>query len=251
MATKQYYQYVPVHYLIADRNGNAFVWEYSESHNKEYIIENPGQPLVMTNFTLHKQLENGKPPSAEKARATCKRYAYLSEKLATGAFDDETIRGFHKSCDAQASQAANPKQPPERTFWHAFYYPEDRRVRLSYYLRDEPYPGEPRFVKPIRTDYLEFRLEPTESKQENAAMRQAPATSPPPAPKTRSASTGVEAALEAAGGTVKRDGNRIVSVGLGKSAQLDTEFAAARGTTRPRGASVSWTCRSTTERSRS
>src|SRR5262249_42175245 len=26
MATKQYYQYVPIHYLIADRNGNAFVW---------------------------------------------------------------------------------------------------------------------------------------------------------------------------------------------------------------------------------
>src|SRR5262245_34017854 len=42
LATKQYYQYVPVHYLIADRNGNAFVWEYSEAHNKEYIVENPG-----------------------------------------------------------------------------------------------------------------------------------------------------------------------------------------------------------------
>ena len=38
LATKQYYQYVPVHYLIADRNGNAFVWEYSEAHNKEYVV---------------------------------------------------------------------------------------------------------------------------------------------------------------------------------------------------------------------
>ena len=35
LQTKQYYQYVPIHYLIADRHGNAFVWEYSESHNKE------------------------------------------------------------------------------------------------------------------------------------------------------------------------------------------------------------------------
>jgi hypothetical protein len=42
MATKQYYEYVPVHYLIADRNGNAFVWEYSKSHNKEYVVERPG-----------------------------------------------------------------------------------------------------------------------------------------------------------------------------------------------------------------
>src|SRR5262249_19504111 len=31
MTTKQYYQYVPVHYLIADRTGKAFVWEYSAS----------------------------------------------------------------------------------------------------------------------------------------------------------------------------------------------------------------------------
>src|SRR5262245_17867822 len=56
-ATKQYYQYVPVHYLVADRNGKAFIWEYSGSHNKEYIMESPGEPLVMTNFTLSKRLE--------------------------------------------------------------------------------------------------------------------------------------------------------------------------------------------------
>lgn len=161
-ATKQYYQYIPVHYLIADRTGKAFIWEYSESHNREYVVESPGQPLVMTNFTLHKQLEEGEPPSAEKARGTCKRYAYLREKLSAGSLADDVIRGFHENVDAQMSQAADPSRPPERTFWHAFYYPEDRRVRLSYYLGDEPYPGDERLVRPVRTDYLEFRLEPTE-----------------------------------------------------------------------------------------
>ena len=206
-ATKQYYQYVPVHYLIADRNGNAFVWEYSESHNKEYIVENPGQPLVMTNFTLHKQLEDGKPPSAEKARPTCRRYAYLTEKLAAGKLDDATIRGFHQNVDAQMSQAADPNRPPERTFWHAFYYPEDRRVRVSYYLRDEPYPGNERLVRPIRSDYVEFRLEPTGSKTEHAS---APAAGTP------------QAAIEAAGGTVKRHGSRITAVGLEKATRLET-----------------------------
>jgi len=213
LTTKQYYQYVPVHYLIADRNGNAFVWEYSESHNKEYVIENPGQPLVMTNFTLHKQLEDGKPPSAEKARGTCRRYAYLSEKLSAGKLDDAALRGIHQNVDAQTSQAADPSRPPVRTFWHAFYYPEERRVRLSYYLRDEPDPGEPRLVHPMRTDYLEFRLEPTQSK---------PAASATPTRPTRSASTGVAAAIEAAGGTVKREGTRVVAAGLDKATQLET-----------------------------
>jgi predicted choloylglycine hydrolase len=201
MATKQYYQYVPIHYLIADRNGNAFVWEYSESHNKEYVIENPGKLLVMTNFTIHKQLEDGKPPSADKARATCKRYAYLNEKLAKGGLDDETIRDFHRACDAQASQAADPARPPERTFWHAFYYPEDRRVRLSYYLRDEPYPGNDRLVKPVRSDYVEFRLEPTGANEPKAAA----------APSS----------FEVAGATVKREGSRVVSASFDKATNLD------------------------------
>ena len=220
LATKQYYQYVPVHYLIADRNGDAFVWEYSEFHNREYVIESPGQPLVMTNFTLHKQLEDGKPPSAEKAKAVCKRYAYLREKLATAKLDDKTIRGFHQNVDAQMSQAANPSEPPERTFWHAFYYPEDRRVRLSYYLKDEPYPGNERLVRPVRTDYLEFRLDATggkPGKTETRAASAKPAATPPPA-----ASADVQAALEAAGGSVKREGTRIVSVGLDKATRIET-----------------------------
>ncbi|HET6373470.1 MAG TPA: carcinine hydrolase/isopenicillin-N N-acyltransferase family protein, partial [Candidatus Polarisedimenticolia bacterium] len=223
MATKQYYQYVPVHYLIADRDGKAFVWEYSESHNKEYVVENPGQPLVMTNFTLHTQLTDGKPPSAEKARGVCKRYAYLSEKLASGNLDDKVIRGFHQSVDAQMSQAADASKPPERTFWHAFYYPEERRVRLSYYLGEEPYPGNARLVRPIRTDYLEFRLEPTQSVP---AQTQTPAPSATPAasiePARAAPADDLQSTLEAEGASVERDGKRIIGVSLDKATKLET-----------------------------
>src|SRR5262245_38948965 len=232
MATKQYYQYVPVHYLIADRHGNAFVWEYSKSHNTEYIVESPGEPLVMTNFTLHTRLENGKPPSPEAARPVCKRYAYRREKLAAGNLDDKTIREFHQSVDAQMSQAADATRPPARTFWHAFYYPEDRRVRLSYYLGEEPYPGEPRLVKQIRSDYVEFRLEPTQGASGNAAPPAGPAKSAPsaapagsagsksPASPTGPESSDLKAAIEAAGGTVERSGARIVGVNLDKATSL-------------------------------
>jgi hypothetical protein len=212
-STKQYYQYVPCHYLIADRTGRAFVWEYSESHNQEYIVESPGQPLVMTNFTLHKQLEDGKPPSPEKARGTCKRYAYLREKLAAGHLDDTAIRGFHQNVDAQMSQASDPSRPPMRTFWHAFYYPEDRRVRVSYYLGEEPYAEEPRLVHQIRSDYVEFRLEPTGGTPI--------ATESAASPQARPATAGVQATLEAAGATVESSGGRVVGVGLEKVTRLD------------------------------
>ena len=223
-ATKQYYQFVPVHYLIADRNGDAFIWAYSGQHNKELIIETPGEPLVMTNFSFYKHLANGKPPSAEEARndKVCPRYAFLRDKLSAQGLDDQQIRAFHEKVDAQAAPAANPNRPPIRTFWHAFYYPEDRKVRVSYYLKDEPIPGDDRHIRPVRSDYLEFRLEPTESGPGTGATAAEPATqaaSPPPASST---SSYAQAAIEAAGGSVKRDGKRIVGVGLSKVTKLET-----------------------------
>ena len=224
-ATKQYYQFVPVHYLIADRHGNAFVWAYSGVHNKELIIETPGEPLVMTNFSFYKHLENGKPPSAEAASGVCRRYAFLRDKLSADGLDDQEIRGFHQEVDAQASPAANPSRPPIRTFWHAFYYPEDRRVRLSYYLKDEPIPGNDRRIRPVRSDYLEFRLEPTESgpaSAETAAPPAAPEKAAATAPPSGVLVSYAQAAIEAAGGTVKREGKRIVGVGLTKVKDLQT-----------------------------
>ena len=156
LRTKQYYAYVPIHYLIADRFGNSFVWEYSEGHNKEYIIESPGKPLVLTNFNLSKRMDGDNPPTADLARATCRRYAYLADKLAatpTG-ITDAALRDIHKNVDAAAPARADQKRPPVRTFWHAFYYPEQRRAKFSYYLRDE---GD----RVVRSDYLEFQLDAT------------------------------------------------------------------------------------------
>jgi Acyl-coenzyme A:6-aminopenicillanic acid acyl-transferase len=232
LASKQYYRYVPVHYLIADRAGDAFVWEYSEYHNKESFIDGGGDPLVMTNFTLHDYLEDGRAPSAEKAKPVCRRYAYLREKLANEKLDDDLIRGFHKNVDAQMSQAAEPSRPPERTLWHAFYYPEDRRVRLSYYLGEEPWPGQERLVRQIRSDYLEFRLEPTNNASGKtktaasnaAAMEPSVQSSSAPPEETHLApeQAGVRAAIENAGGSFELLEGRVVGVSLDKATRVDS-----------------------------
>ncbi len=132
LQTKQYYQFVPLHYLIADRHGKSFVWEYSFAHNKEYIIENPGKPLVMTNFSLNQHLNGEKPPSADEAKSVCKRYALLTEKLNTGSgvISEEVLAQTHKRVDAALPAVADASRPPVRTFWHALYYPEERRVKF-------------------------------------------------------------------------------------------------------------------------
>jgi hypothetical protein len=157
LQTKQYYEFIQVHYLIADRHGKAFVWEYSHAHNKEYIVEHPGQPLVTTNFSLHRHLKDGKPPLVEQAKKICPRYCLLSEQLATdGKLSLDAIKAAHSKVDAV--HPISKARPVGRTFWHALYYPEERRAQFSFYLRDEEV--EPNHFKIVRTDYLEFTLKP-------------------------------------------------------------------------------------------
>lgn len=159
LQTKQYYEFIQVHYLIADRFGKSFIWEFSHAHNKEYIIENPGQPLVTTNFSLHRYLENGKLPSADKIKTVCPRYCLLTEQLTahSGKISEGFIKETHKKVDAVAPKSS-PLHPPGRTFWHALYFPEERRMQINFYLRDEPVPDQPGKERIVRSEYLEFRL---------------------------------------------------------------------------------------------
>jgi hypothetical protein len=158
LSTKQYYSFVPVHYLIADRHGKAFVWEYSHVRNREYIIENPGKPLVTTNFSLHRHLEGKGPPSAKAAKGVCPRYCALSERIAAeqGKLTLDFIKECHKVADATYAVAG--ARPPTRTLWHALYVPERRSVQVNFYLRDESDPQQPGRVRVVRSEYVEFVL---------------------------------------------------------------------------------------------
>jgi hypothetical protein len=172
LQTKQYYEFISVHYLIADRTGKAFVWEYSQAHNKEYIIENPGKPLVTTNFSLHRYLNKDRPPAVEQARKVCPRYCVLTDQLATSPekMTVEFIKSAHHKVDA-----VQPKglfgRATSRTFWHALYFPEQRRAQISFYLRDERVADSPDKVRIVRSDYLEFSLPATEGGKKTAVQK--------------------------------------------------------------------------------
>jgi len=225
LQTKQYYGFIPVHYLIADRYGKSFVWEYSYAHNKEYIIENPGKPLVMTNFSINQHLNDNKPPSADEARKVCKRYALLTENLNTssGLLSEELISRTHKRVDAVWSQAADPSRPPIRTFWHALYYPEERRVKYSFYLHDEAIATDPDNVRIVRTPYIEFRLYATEGGRASTAATPrraaAPAVETRPEIKSSDDPTGVIARLKSGGAAVVVENGQVVRLGLEKKVE--------------------------------
>ncbi len=160
LMTKQPYSFVPVHYLVADRHGKAFVWEYSQAHNKEYIVENPDKPLITTNFSLHRHLDGKGPLSAAKAKEVCGRYCELAERVAKqpGKPTVEFIKEAHKAVDMVKAAPAGPRAP-NRTLWHALYFPEERKVQVSFYLRDEIDPNDKGKTRIIRSDYLEFALD--------------------------------------------------------------------------------------------
>jgi hypothetical protein len=160
LLTKQYYGFIPMHYLVADRHGNAFVWEYSHAHNREYMIENPGKPLITTNFRLHRYLEGKNPPSAERAKRVCARYCALAERIAAapGKLTVNFIKETHKAVDITMPAPLFGLVPPARTLWHSLYVPERRAMQVSFYLKDEPNPEARGKTRIVRSEYLEFAL---------------------------------------------------------------------------------------------
>jgi hypothetical protein len=147
-------------YLIADRHGESFVWEYSHAHNREHIVESPGRPLTSTNLRLHQYLDGENLPSAEQARGVCGRYAVLAEAIAAerGKLTEDVIGRTHQEVDMVLPRALYGGKTPSRTLWHALYCPERRKVRVSFYLGEDPDPDDTKEPRIRRSEYLEFAL---------------------------------------------------------------------------------------------
>jgi hypothetical protein len=158
LTTKQYSEWIRCHYLVADRHGNAFIWELSSDGNREYILESPGKPLITTNFSLHRHMNGKNLPSAEQARAICNRYSALAEGVAkhTGKLTTDAIKAVHQVADG--TEAPENGRPPTRTHWHALYYPERRKLQVSFYLGEKSGASQPGNSGIRRSDYLEFTL---------------------------------------------------------------------------------------------
>jgi hypothetical protein len=162
LTTKQYSEWIRCHYLVADRHGNAFIWELSPDGNQEFILESPGKPLITTNFSLHRHMNGKNFPSAEQASTICDRYCALAEGVAkhTGKFTTEAIKAVHQVADC--AETPENGRPPTRTHWHALYYPERRKLQVSFYLREKNGTGQSSTGRIRRSSYLEFSLPATE-----------------------------------------------------------------------------------------
>lgn len=138
LRAKQYYFFTPCHFLVADRTGDAFVWERSPGHNQEFIVDVPAGNhgrMVCTNHLLHRWPAGSTLPDDSgpvgTAAITYGRWNTLTDQVADGAIvDRDDIR--------EQFQKVRFEAPVEgaRTFWHALYDVDEPGVEVSYYLHD-------------------------------------------------------------------------------------------------------------------
>ena len=157
---------MPCHFLVADRSGHSFVWEYSRGHNREHIVEShtPG-PLVCTNHLLHRWPDPAQLPhdplTAGTAAFTYDRWRTLHGCAAdTPVVDAERVRN-----DLNTVRFTSPT-PGVRTVWQAIYDLDDPSLELSFFTGDHN--GTSQYTEPLR-----FQLDsdtPPDSRQRQAEM---------------------------------------------------------------------------------
>lgn len=156
MATKQYYGLMPCHYIIGDRAGRSFIWEYSRAHNREYVLDGEARPQFITNHPVFKYDSPDKFPTDDPPLGSFSRFRKLQEEVgsASGVLSMETIKRANH-CVA-ITEAPSPGRKPDRTLWHSLYDCQDLTLQVDFYLGEASTPEAP----PRRSGYHTFRLRP-------------------------------------------------------------------------------------------
>src|SRR5262249_45405519 len=83
----------------------------------------------------------------------CEKLAGKADRLTL-----EDIKGAHGLVDATFTPPKGSSRAAGRTLWHALYVPEEGKVQVSFYLRDEPGGSDTARPRIVRSDYLESTL---------------------------------------------------------------------------------------------
>lgn len=151
-----YYTSIPCHYLIADRHGNAFIWENDVDLDRGHVIEGGAEPLVSTNYLRHLHPDPTELPPDPDPLGLFGRHRTLLERFAgQEEFTSDEILA-NARCVSPCGPA--PGRAAGRTLWHALYYPAERQMVVDFYLGEGGGEGAGR-AEPRRSAALPFTLE--------------------------------------------------------------------------------------------
>jgi len=135
LAAKQYDDGVPLHYLIADRSGAAFIWERGHGGD-EHVIRATGGALCVTNHLLHRHRDPAAlPDDNDESLLTYQRYRRLSERSAGTELSAGRMR---EALDAVSLDATAGVPYPIRTLWRTIFDLEAASMTTRFYLGDGP-----------------------------------------------------------------------------------------------------------------
>ena len=144
---RHYYLFHPEHFLVADRTGRAFVYEFAPGHNTEHVIWADGLQ-VLTNHLLYRYQAMTDLPAGDGNGRTYARFRTLTSLFSgAGRYSAGQIADRHA-----AVRFTNPDRPV-RTLWYALYDTEHCTMNVSFYLCDSDHDE-------IRTPQLAFSLQP-------------------------------------------------------------------------------------------
>lgn len=154
---KHYYSFVPCQYLVADGEGNSFVFEFSPFRNETSIIEGDG-PQCITNHPLSKYESIDDLPE-ESQLSTYARYKTLSQATeAKAKFRLDEIISLASSVAMPPAAPSGETHAPGRTLWHSIYDIDERSLQVKFYLGEKADPAAAEKVILEYTPYLEFDL---------------------------------------------------------------------------------------------
>ncbi|MFD0557521.1 acyl-CoA:6-aminopenicillanic acid acyl transferase [Stackebrandtia endophytica] len=130
-----------LHYLVADADGRAFVWERSQ-HFQEHVIDADGA-MCVTNHPLHRHPMGS--PLPQDNPETMRTYA-RSTALQQHAGDDRamTPERMRAGLDDVRFTADNGDGYPIRTLWRTVFDVTAKTMSVHFYLGDDA-DGQPRY----------------------------------------------------------------------------------------------------------
>ncbi|MBF8189143.1 peptidase C45, acyl-coenzyme A - 6-aminopenicillanic acid acyl-transferase [Nonomuraea sp. K274] len=131
LQAKQYDHGTPLHYLVADAHGQAFVWERGRD-GSEHIVEFGDGPLCVTNHLLHRNPDPlSLPADTAASLGSYGRLRTLYERSKGGALSPRDLRD-----SLRAVQQSEDPAVPFRTLWSTVFDTADRTLSTRFYLGD-------------------------------------------------------------------------------------------------------------------
>lgn len=153
---KHYYGFIPCHYIIADRLGKSFVFEFSPQRNQSRIVDGQG-PQIVTNHLISNYADISELPEGWSYDRFRIMHEAISNKVR---FSIEDMRAINALVRPTSPAPQDFSYAPNRTLWHALYDTRQLSLEVSFYLGESP-PAEGE-VKPIfrYSDPITFQLAP-------------------------------------------------------------------------------------------